>query len=434
MGRKIAFVLIHGTFARGAPWTQAGSVLVDRLSKYFPESLIVQFEWSGRNNFSERKIATKNLIEKCKNISGKGYKLVIVGHSHGGNIAIEALYERHGFREKILKLYTISTPFLHKKDVNLDDLYDIFESMYLPIQAFTFISTILTVGVSLGSYLFEYLYQKFGYIYDLALNISDQLSALLMIFFGILIAIISAVPSVVFCLAMTLPLGKIYREKSWEGCSDFGQWPKTQFLKMKKDGINYQRAQSYKPEIGNKIICCSTDLDEALLILKATNIPSAIRIIVTYLSFIIFSISLILFILISIFGGIFFPENYYLSIASEYIFFSLSSSFVAFIMCLSIMFVYEIMIKRSAFGGGVSLGQMLACHYYVQKFPPDNFKNVVHRRYPVKSFKWLKGLLRHSHLYGDANFVEDLLRDLEVKSLLYGKNKLDRSSSNLRRD
>ena len=56
VGNPLAVVtLVHGTFARGAPWTQPGSALSKAVCEHFGGRVqLRRFDWSGRNSFRAR--------------------------------------------------------------------------------------------------------------------------------------------------------------------------------------------------------------------------------------------------------------------------------------------------------------------------------------------------------------------------------------------
>ena len=85
--------LIHGTFARGAPWTMPGSALSDALECQFGGRVqLRRFDWSGHNSFSARRKAVADLardIERARE-GHPGRPHYLVGHSHGGSVALGA--------------------------------------------------------------------------------------------------------------------------------------------------------------------------------------------------------------------------------------------------------------------------------------------------------------------------------------------------------
>ena len=93
---KAIITLIHGTFARGAPWTRPGSRLVEALTAHFGEAVQFQYQdWSGFNSFSARDKGAKNVTARIqeKRQEHGNVPQYLIGHSHGGNVALQAAIE-----------------------------------------------------------------------------------------------------------------------------------------------------------------------------------------------------------------------------------------------------------------------------------------------------------------------------------------------------
>ncbi|MBY3168858.1 lipase family protein [Rhizobium laguerreae] len=84
---------IHGTFVRRASWFGPASTFRESLNQQlWPDGVeISERTWSGGNRFSSRYNAAKSLrnrlgkdLPNCKRIS-------VIAHSHGGNIALNAV-------------------------------------------------------------------------------------------------------------------------------------------------------------------------------------------------------------------------------------------------------------------------------------------------------------------------------------------------------
>jgi hypothetical protein len=107
-------ILVHGTWARRAPWLNQSSLLCKTLCEKLPEPIkIVPFEWTGRNSNEARQRAGKNLewlIRKLVNDHPTA-KHFIVAHSHGGNIALYALRDP-ALQGRVTGVICLSTPFL----------------------------------------------------------------------------------------------------------------------------------------------------------------------------------------------------------------------------------------------------------------------------------------------------------------------------------
>ena len=90
---RAIITLVHGTFARGAPWTRPGSRLVKALTAYFGETVQFRYQdWSGFNSFSARDKGARKvaaLIGQSRDEHGD-IPQYLIGHSHGGNVALQA--------------------------------------------------------------------------------------------------------------------------------------------------------------------------------------------------------------------------------------------------------------------------------------------------------------------------------------------------------
>lgn len=107
------FVLIHGTFARGAAWTGDESRLTQTLKDGFPSAIIRRFLWTGHNSHNARLLAGEQLRDELETIARENpnANLHLISHSHGGNVALYALRER-GVGRQVASLVCISTPFI----------------------------------------------------------------------------------------------------------------------------------------------------------------------------------------------------------------------------------------------------------------------------------------------------------------------------------
>jgi pimeloyl-ACP methyl ester carboxylesterase len=152
-GARLVIVLIHGTWNRGAKWTRRGP-LFEELQKLLPSTHITQYDWTGINTNVFRLRAVAGLISFVKRIRGvcPEAKIALVAHSHGGNIALNALRRRPQLADYMVCL---ATPFLYFKSRNLDSLYDsariavgFWSSMVLYFLGFIFIENMFTGGDS----------------------------------------------------------------------------------------------------------------------------------------------------------------------------------------------------------------------------------------------------------------------------------------------
>jgi hypothetical protein len=86
--------LVHGTFAKRAHWVRSGSPFCESLLRHLePDTSIQCFIWSGRNSIGARQEATHRLGELLREsvTRFRGVRHFVIGHSHGGNVALNAV-------------------------------------------------------------------------------------------------------------------------------------------------------------------------------------------------------------------------------------------------------------------------------------------------------------------------------------------------------
>ena len=94
----VVVTLVHGTFARRADWTTESSPLCRTIRTTMHEPVrFEQFLWSGWNTVTSRNKAVERLISHLADVQTRWPQArhFVVGHSHGGNIA---LYVNHACR------------------------------------------------------------------------------------------------------------------------------------------------------------------------------------------------------------------------------------------------------------------------------------------------------------------------------------------------
>lgn len=104
--KPLMVTLLHGTFAKNAPWTHDDSLLSQNLSKrgYQPSRI----DWSAGNSYRQRSDAAQALQTHITN--NPEYEHVVIAHSHGGNVAIRAADGDDSIFKGIICL---NTPFLN---------------------------------------------------------------------------------------------------------------------------------------------------------------------------------------------------------------------------------------------------------------------------------------------------------------------------------
>ena len=108
----IVIVLVHGTFSRNARWTKSGSAICSVLRGQHPDAIILRFLWSGKNSIVARSEAAWHLHTLLRRYLSQypQARHIVIGHSHGGNIALNAVNHK-GLRE--VGVICLSTPILH---------------------------------------------------------------------------------------------------------------------------------------------------------------------------------------------------------------------------------------------------------------------------------------------------------------------------------
>jgi hypothetical protein len=109
---KLLFI-VHGTFAKGAAWATSGSDFCQNLIRELgPQTLIQSFVWSGQNSVSAREQAAVRLRRLLQQsvAAFPGVPHFVIGHSHGGNVALSAAASPDLAGVHIICL---STPILH---------------------------------------------------------------------------------------------------------------------------------------------------------------------------------------------------------------------------------------------------------------------------------------------------------------------------------
>jgi hypothetical protein len=129
--------LVHGTFAREAPWTKEGSKLRNVVIQALGvDAKFSAFEWSGENSHAARIKAGEELGKLLKISINKfpGSAQFIISHSHGGNVALYALKDP-AFDGKISGIVTLATPFISLRRRNVGEVVGVL-SWIFPILIF----------------------------------------------------------------------------------------------------------------------------------------------------------------------------------------------------------------------------------------------------------------------------------------------------------
>jgi pimeloyl-ACP methyl ester carboxylesterase len=107
---------VHGTFAPGAAWTATDALVAQTIAAALAAAgcapVFQRLEWSGDNTVAARTAAIVELEARLGGIfaADARRRVFLVGHSHGGNVAIKAA-ERFADRDG-LAVVTLATPFI----------------------------------------------------------------------------------------------------------------------------------------------------------------------------------------------------------------------------------------------------------------------------------------------------------------------------------
>lgn len=105
------FLLVHGTWAPGAPWARRDGALASRLLQEFPGASVASVDWTGANTFSARMAAARQIVG-CASSGGQTQRpLILVGHSHGGSSIMYALRQEEAFAARVAGAVFLGTPF-----------------------------------------------------------------------------------------------------------------------------------------------------------------------------------------------------------------------------------------------------------------------------------------------------------------------------------
>jgi hypothetical protein len=127
--RRPLIILVHGTWGTKSLWAfPESSQLVKVLGGPAAEKLEFEhFPWSGRNRTGDRMEAASRLRDKIQSeLSQYDREIVIVAHSHGGNIAVRAFSELSEGEQATVRSVLLATPFLWSgQRFNVRDVYNV---------------------------------------------------------------------------------------------------------------------------------------------------------------------------------------------------------------------------------------------------------------------------------------------------------------------
>ena len=114
--KKLRVTLVHGTFARNAPWVRPGSSFQRALEEDLREKIVFEepLLWSGRNSIRHRWRAADQLAARVfANQRAHPDDLhVAIGHSHGGSVIAYALGRHAALAASMVGVAFLATPFV----------------------------------------------------------------------------------------------------------------------------------------------------------------------------------------------------------------------------------------------------------------------------------------------------------------------------------
>jgi Alpha/beta hydrolase family len=121
-GHSLKVLLVHGTWGRGfirktpvARWCRPDSYFVGQLLDKLEERLptvspaITAVNWCGSNSILRRAEAANDLKNQIQTLAAEGGTILIIGHSHGGNVVLQATSKLCDLSN--VYVCTLATPF-----------------------------------------------------------------------------------------------------------------------------------------------------------------------------------------------------------------------------------------------------------------------------------------------------------------------------------
>jgi hypothetical protein len=142
---RCVVTLVHGTFAKHAPWMRDHSPLCMAL-KGLPGTSIRRFCWSGGNTHTARLDAGGDLalyLRDLKQQFPEDTRHFVIAHSHGGNVALYAMEsESDGTKlgKQVTGIVTLATPFLTLRKRSLPKF--VFPSVWITMATVAVVSAI----------------------------------------------------------------------------------------------------------------------------------------------------------------------------------------------------------------------------------------------------------------------------------------------------
>ncbi len=114
--KESVLVIIHGTFAQKEQWYKPNGDFFKAVENFFSNHTIASFTWSGGPSVQDRSDGAQKLLLFLLNLSDTYKNISIIAHSHGANVAIEALHKATLYNHKIFikRFYTLAPPINQK--------------------------------------------------------------------------------------------------------------------------------------------------------------------------------------------------------------------------------------------------------------------------------------------------------------------------------
>lgn len=124
--QKPITIMVHGTWCttgclKNGKWANPDGDMAHNLRQHYGGD-VVSFGWDGANNIGSRSAAADILANEILLLRRRGFEVNLVGHSHGGNVIIEALNKVKAMKPDITtggELVTLARPV--RKDYVLGD-------------------------------------------------------------------------------------------------------------------------------------------------------------------------------------------------------------------------------------------------------------------------------------------------------------------------
>ena len=154
--QALSIVAINGTFAPKAAWAQLGSEYSVSISSALHEYEVDwhAFSWTGENSHTTRERAANKLAAFLASgvVSGIDSPLILIAHSHGGNVALMALVQHEALRRRVAALICLATPFI---STNSDEASQLLMSVlqgFRPLRLFVTCLAYAMLSFVIGSY------------------------------------------------------------------------------------------------------------------------------------------------------------------------------------------------------------------------------------------------------------------------------------------